>query len=437
MGWKDFRGVVEVPVPGPELDLALIGLQNAGKTSFARVLACGAGDDGDAPRPTVGFETSVVRRRRLRLRCVDMGGSARFRALWERHCEDAHVIVWVIDSADAAGAVEARDALRETLTSEGLAGSRSWCWATRATCRGAGIPQLVDALGLRDIAGREVRCFSISCKLGTNVDAVLRWLKAREEAATGARTASGLSACSHTCEYEKSTLRCLSITHSCAARRGRTRVEPLVGPRARRLYRLRRPVRGGWRAPAGSGPPVITSPRRGVVETSHPSRTLSVGRPADSLRLPTLGSNAVLQRTPARADEDVGLGRALARSSPWTRRRCRRRMAGVDPGDGELPSQAANDADGSAARAPSSPPREPPRSAGTGEWIVRLPAPALVDQQFDFAQRILAEERRATSPRCCNITIESRNSAVADLRLPARSHRPANTTPVHPASTSR
>ena len=33
---------------GPELDLALIGLQNAGKTSFARVLACGAGDDGDA-----------------------------------------------------------------------------------------------------------------------------------------------------------------------------------------------------------------------------------------------------------------------------------------------------------------------------------------------------------------------------------------------------
>ena len=68
MGWKDFAEWWRCLVFGPELDLALIGLQNAGKTSFARVLACGAGDDGDAPRPTVGFETSVVRRRRLRLR---------------------------------------------------------------------------------------------------------------------------------------------------------------------------------------------------------------------------------------------------------------------------------------------------------------------------------------------------------------------------------
>ena len=177
MGWKDFAEWWRCLVFGPELDLALIGLQNAGKTSFARVLARGAGDDGDAPRPTVGFETSVVRRRRLRLRCVDMGGSARFRALWERHCEDAHVIVWVIDSADAAGAVEARDALRETLASEGLAGIPLLVLGNKSDLPGArGIPQLVDALGLRDIAGREVRCFSISCKLGTNVDAVLRWL---------------------------------------------------------------------------------------------------------------------------------------------------------------------------------------------------------------------------------------------------------------------
>ena len=80
-------------------------------------------------------------------------------------------------SASTLSAVEARDALRETLTSEGLAGIPLLVLGNKSDLPGAlGIPQLVDALGLRDIAGREVRCFSISCKLGTNVDAVLRWL---------------------------------------------------------------------------------------------------------------------------------------------------------------------------------------------------------------------------------------------------------------------
>ena len=106
---EGLRGWWRCLVFGPELDLALIGLQNAGKTSFARVLARGAGDDGDAPRPTVGFETSAVRRRRLRLRCVDMGGAARFGPLGA--ASRTRTSSWVIDSADAAGAVEARDAL--------------------------------------------------------------------------------------------------------------------------------------------------------------------------------------------------------------------------------------------------------------------------------------------------------------------------------------
>ena len=175
MGWKDFVEWWKCLVHGPELDLALIGLQNAGKTSFARVLA--RGDDADAPRPTVGYEVNKFRRKKLRMRCVDMGGARRFRPLWERHCEDAHVIVWVVDSADVDGAVEAKDALRETLGSTGLAGIPLLVLGNKSDLAGArGIPELVDALGLKGIVGREVRCFSISCKLGSNVDSVLQWL---------------------------------------------------------------------------------------------------------------------------------------------------------------------------------------------------------------------------------------------------------------------
>ena len=175
MGWKDFVEWWKCLVYGPELDLALIGLQNAGKTSFARVLA--RGDDADAPRPTVGYEVNKFRRKKLRMRCVDMGGARRFRPLWERHCEDAHVIVWVVDSADVDGAVEAKDALRETLGSTGLAGIPLLVLGNKSDLAGAReIPELVDALGLKDIVGREVRCFSISCKLGSNVDSVLQWL---------------------------------------------------------------------------------------------------------------------------------------------------------------------------------------------------------------------------------------------------------------------
>ena len=96
------------------------------------------------------------RRKKLRMRCVDMGGARRFRPLWERHCEDAHVIVWVVDSADVDGAVEAKDALRETLGSTGLAGIPLLVLGNKSDLTGArGIPELVDALGLKDIVGRE------------------------------------------------------------------------------------------------------------------------------------------------------------------------------------------------------------------------------------------------------------------------------------------
>ena len=84
-------------------------------------------------------------------------------------------IAAVITNVD--GAVEAKDALRETLGSTGLAGIPLLVLGNKSDLTGArGIPELVDALGLKDIVGREVRCFSISCKLGSNVDSVLQWL---------------------------------------------------------------------------------------------------------------------------------------------------------------------------------------------------------------------------------------------------------------------
>ena len=93
-----------------------------------------------------------------------------------------------------------------------------------------GIPQLVDALGLRDIAGLEV---------GASASAVNRdergrranWLASTRGSGDGARRASGLR-----------TLLALRVRGKCACpslhhaqlrlRRGRTRVDPLVGPRA-------------------------------------------------------------------------------------------------------------------------------------------------------------------------------------------------------------
>ncbi|KAL5210075.1 hypothetical protein ABZP36_005698 [Zizania latifolia] len=104
-----------------EMELSLIGLQNAGKTSLVNVIATGGFSEDMIP--TVGFNMRKVTKGNVTIKLWDLGGQPRFRSMWERYCRQVSAIV-----------------------------------------------------GLKTITDREVACFMISCKNLTNIDSVIDWL---------------------------------------------------------------------------------------------------------------------------------------------------------------------------------------------------------------------------------------------------------------------
>ncbi|KAE8443044.1 hypothetical protein EG329_002438 [Mollisiaceae sp. DMI_Dod_QoI] len=182
-----------------EMDITMIGLQNAGKTSLLRVLAVSyprpppryrAGTDcADADQggeftldsiPTVGFNMKRVQKGHVTLKCWDLGGQPRFRSMWERYCRGVNAIVFIVDSADTEALPVARDELHMLLEKPVLDGIPLLVLGNKSDLdEKLSVDELIDALDLKSISHREVSCYGISAKEETNLDAVLQWLVAR------------------------------------------------------------------------------------------------------------------------------------------------------------------------------------------------------------------------------------------------------------------
>ena len=107
----------------------------------------------------------------------DLGGQPRFRAMWERYCRGVGAAVFVVDAADPASFEAARTELHDLLARPALAGVPLLVLANKADLGGASpAADVVDALDLRSLAGREVAAYAVSARAKTNLDLVLRWL---------------------------------------------------------------------------------------------------------------------------------------------------------------------------------------------------------------------------------------------------------------------
>lgn len=100
------------------MELSLIGLQNAGKTSLVNVIAVSfilschysfpgvvliyhrrpilqTGGFSEDMIPTVGFNMRKVTKGNVTIKLWDLGGQPRFRSMWERYCRAVSAIVYV------------------------------------------------------------------------------------------------------------------------------------------------------------------------------------------------------------------------------------------------------------------------------------------------------------------------------------------------------
>jgi len=161
-----------------EMDITMIGLQNAGKTSLLRVLA--GGEFTLDSIPTVGFNMKRVQKGHVTLKCWDLGGQPRFRSMWERYCRGVNAIVFIVDSADVSALPVAKDELHLLLEKPVLEGIPLLVLGNKSDIEDKlSVDELIEALDLKSISNREVSCYGISAKEETNLDAVLQWLVAR------------------------------------------------------------------------------------------------------------------------------------------------------------------------------------------------------------------------------------------------------------------
>ncbi|EIE25442.1 P-loop containing nucleoside triphosphate hydrolase protein [Coccomyxa subellipsoidea C-169] len=158
-----------------EMELSLIGLQNAGKTSLVNVIATGAFHEDMIP--TVGFNMRKVTRGAVTIKLWDLGGQPRFRSMWERYCRGVQAVVYVVDSADHDALENARVELHELLSKPSLAAIPLLVLGNKNDMPGAlSTTDLIDRLDLKALREREVCVYSISCKSQNNIDITLDWL---------------------------------------------------------------------------------------------------------------------------------------------------------------------------------------------------------------------------------------------------------------------
>ncbi|MED6204956.1 ADP-ribosylation factor-like protein 8A, variant 2 [Stylosanthes scabra] len=158
-----------------EMELSLIGLQNAGKTSLVNVVATGGYSEDMIP--TVGFNMRKVTKGNVTIKLWDLGGQPRFRSMWERYCRAVSAIVYVVDAADPDNLSISRSELHDLLSKPSLNGIPLLVLGNKIDKAGALSKQaLTDQMDLKSITDREVCCFMISCKNSTNIDSVIDWL---------------------------------------------------------------------------------------------------------------------------------------------------------------------------------------------------------------------------------------------------------------------
>ncbi|CAF0828943.1 unnamed protein product [Rotaria sordida] len=101
------------------ITIAILGLDNAGKTTTARVLEKAP---VDSVTPTIGYSQTEVTHKNERIKLIDLGGAKTFREAWRHYYDDAYGFVYVLDSSEESRLGENRDVLKKLLQEEKVKG---------------------------------------------------------------------------------------------------------------------------------------------------------------------------------------------------------------------------------------------------------------------------------------------------------------------------
>merc|ERR1711934_1184856 len=158
-----------------EMEITLVGLQNAGKSTLVNVIASGCYVEDMIP--TVGFNMRKVTKGKVTIKMWDLGGQPRFRGMWERYCSNVSAIVYVVDGADHKNVDISYEELHELLGKPALKNIPLLVLGNKRDLPEA-LPEeaIIERMHLKDITDREVGFYTISAKNQDNIETTIEWL---------------------------------------------------------------------------------------------------------------------------------------------------------------------------------------------------------------------------------------------------------------------
>eukprot|EP00899_Mesostigma_viride_P023342 jgi/Mesvir1/4192/Mv08900-RA.1 len=166
-----------------EFHVLILGIDKAGKTTLLeRVKNIYADTEGLPPDkivPTVGLNIGRVEAHKAKLVFWDLGGQAGLRSIWDKYYEEAHSVLFVVDSAEAWRFDDTKNALDRVLSSKELVGAPILILANKQDHPDAvKADQVARALELDrvEFRNRPAMVLPVSAYDGRGVDAGVAWL---------------------------------------------------------------------------------------------------------------------------------------------------------------------------------------------------------------------------------------------------------------------
>ena len=163
-----------------EIQVILVGLDNAGKTSVLYRMQLG---QVLSTMPTIGFSNERLTYGDMKIHALDIGGQTTLRQFWNSYYKHTDVVLFVVDGTDTDRMATCRNELMQLVSDPALANSTIAILVNK--CDAAHyqpIQETKQMLSVGTIKQKHCRVFETSALTGDGLSGVLDWITERMRA---------------------------------------------------------------------------------------------------------------------------------------------------------------------------------------------------------------------------------------------------------------
>eukprot|EP00127_Corallochytrium_limacisporum_P000548 Clim_evm4s18 gene=Clim_evmTU4s18 len=179
-----FKGIFKLLFHKDEYCVLILGLDNAGKTTLVekvksyyiqnyKELSAGA------IAPTIGLNVAKCETQGVKLIFWDLGGQKELHTIWDKYYQEAHGLIYVVDSADRKRIPESWDIFSTVITSQALAKAPILVLANKQDLDNAmDVAEMVTVFEIdqQDLGDRHWKLVPSSATSGDGVKSAVDWM---------------------------------------------------------------------------------------------------------------------------------------------------------------------------------------------------------------------------------------------------------------------